>query len=990
MHPLDLSLLIVACLLYLLALAWVFVPRILHHYYKSLIPFFVLAVAAVWCLYYPAAKTEGVNNPFLKALSDAVGSLALQSDEDLLNDFASYEAQRWLVTIFSIGNFIMASFALVSLSVRAFWGDLLYLFSFQKKRYAIFTDLSYPELEEFIKGIKDKGGHVVIVLSKTGQYSQPGYELRDQLKYNHNAVILADSGYEFLKRFASPWAQKYTLYSVYRDDVNNQRFALTLAQLFDAAKTPKLAKRAKKKITAYVSYQDPTFEERYNFEKQSEGHIRFYSEYQWVAQNFVFEHPVTSYLPFEDHADPRYAGRPTLRRGRPGASEKENDYGSIGEKGFPRFLSEQIRPIQVNFFGFGQINQALFRQMLAAYQLPGDGHFVRYRAYDKHEGGAGADDPVESTNASLEAFSEESRSTAMGPQYDPLRIEGSPLDLADEEKLFELLERRDGHSFHDEISGQSPLKEVFLVSLGGSELSLQIALKTRDKIKKMLANEGLRCEQIVIYVYVRESYAYKGFSPSSGIYEESEADTASFRNDDCPVVIFGRNGRFAMDERQATLTELAIRCSNVYSLYIKPDPSYQLVQRTFAEDGRDALTWAGTAPRQYIDNAWAEERARQNFYQDSYRDRQSNYAAALALPAKLDFLGLRLAHVTHRPSAQELKKELKKGNVQPFVAQEISDENYVVAYQVLKKRPDGHLAYYLLEPSFEATFEEGLRSLTPEKKEEVLQSREDLRKDKKKRDKLIQQRIYCSQDYEAVHETAPLALYVKNTTAREDLDVEAITELRKQADLSLANKAKKKISDEECFAPVNAYVEAAYYQGHLPLTDNFAQMEHNRWSFYAIGRGDVPISQAYYESLNQARKASKPDSFNNGDVQVKEPTEKRIHACITTNEGLVELRKALTKTRLSYCTATQIPNVVTKNSQTMDIDTQYGLEYGLLSDYQLVYWNDTFQLQYIDILLKGSGYTLEERPARKEEGGAELKANAPTTKATNPSQRQTR
>lgn len=639
----------------LFLLGWI--PAIMeffsHKYHKALGSLFVTSFFAIFVLYYALnGLNPEVHNAFGTSLGDAVASFAVQFDKDALKfavDSLSYYVI--LIDIESVANLLLTSMAVISLLVHALRGNFkcwvrMFFRFFEgkdaRKRYLVFTDLPYPEVKDFLAQLEADEYPVSVVLDRGSQYVQPGTELTSLLKNGRHDIIIEDLSPAFLIRFAH-FGFKVAAFSLYAEDRRNQAFAEMAAKLYEGEEgflAQSRAKKAKEKIDCYVSFQHYSFEDRYGYEKRSEGHIHLYSEYHWVAEQFVYENPISDFV---------------LAKGiKPIDVENPGNPDALFAKS-PAIVEKELPSFGISYFGFGGINSELFEAMATAYQLPGeDGHLL-FRVLDSNpeeakrafSGLIGLSDPINFLSGRFDSF------LSKAHPFHPVIMAADLKDPGERDpRLIDIIASA-------KAKGR---QEMIFISLGNAEDSLSVAYETQDFIIRYLSANAMGDIRIPIYVYIPSNSAHRDYRrEKEGDNEKTLkdllnhaifelADTkgerkAFYEKAKAPIVIYGRNGRFAAEKECSLLEKWGQKMDEMWtenlSLGVKDDVPF--IQNNVEK-------------RKPVSKA-------EYFRNTSTNNRNSSYAATLTLPTKLAFFGLKLVADEPRhseyPSSRTLAKALE-------------------------------------------------------------------------------------------------------------------------------------------------------------------------------------------------------------------------------------------------------------------------------------------------------------------------------------------
>lgn len=422
-----------------------------------------------------------------------------------------------------------------------------------------------------------------------------------------------------------------------------------------------------REFEASISYQNRNIIDEMDVEQTCFGNITFFNEYNNVAQRFVYRHPITQFMSKKDFDEFRKI-----------AQYAENS-GSGATPLSPQQIIANMDPIHFCFFGFGHMNQEMFRLMSSSYQLPGDFPFkevggakkrvIDYRAYTL---------PTGTPEEMHDAYFSKMPGLKNLPLFD-LEFHGAELD--NDAVLTEIAQ-----GFVDEMDAywkkgkHYPESLSVVVSLGHSMENMEIALRFRQIFLRLAMPKLLKADLPVeeeakgkkglrklmnIYVYIKGDNTFAELEQghvvddrrSRSVFEASNDENKDIRdylaklNSDAgdyfapfvPVIVFGRGGRF-WDEEGDPLWQVATGLNSVYSFF--PEIDYDNIET----NNRDSHELA-PAPT-------SRAATKESFYNESPKTILQNFAAVLSLPAKLALLGYRL-------------DELKEGRMQEYGSDEV-------------------------------------------------------------------------------------------------------------------------------------------------------------------------------------------------------------------------------------------------------------------------------------------------------------------------------
>jgi hypothetical protein len=891
------------------------------------------------------------------ALGDAVKMFALSISN---SDFPAYFINQlysvsgeWVlfigVFVDELVAFLFISYAIVTIafqvasSIRK--NHKAYRRAYDKNdRYIdyIFTDLTYGELEDFLEYSHAKNNQVVVVLSPVSQLTQAGTEMKSALLTGHYQVSVGPARQEYLAWLSRRCnaKKKIRFYACYQKDIDAIKFAdaaLAYCKTLKA-KGPKGA-TAIRNLCFYIYHQDPDFEKKYNYGKDSNGLISFFSEYEWAATKFVFQEPL-SRLYQVNFLDPRLSN-----------SELQS-----------------AKNFHVELLGFGGINQAMIRKMIPAYVTPGDAQLkVKYHVVHRNGSSEGGDASLSSVLARFQATT--NKEGFLPPMPLPPCTEEFR-DLTDEAELTQYV-----RSLEDEVIGVGE-QALIVIALGSSETNVAVATKIRDLLtkhdleisdstreKRLLRNS--RYKSVVIAPYVKERALFAPdfsampqdietfrsgdpkaitlaienhrlyvFEPKANLYNcdatlpkgikdsvESGSDLRSFSkhnerrwtekdfkdyrywvycHDSVPVVAFGRGGYF-VDDTERRLVSLAKRASAIY-FYEEPEAK-EPIQPSFLFLGADEVEkeWAGAALAS---------------------DRPSNFAHVTLLPEKLAMFGYKIERVPTR--------DHRGGN--QAVIDQMNLETIKALLDIQKK---------MKEPS---PYKDSAKSL----KEALLLEIKDLpiKLDTEKgpftkggetaRDYLIQRLLL------EVNELVCGCLSKQEQATLEKSKLSFGDPRYPNWDL-----IKKKIDPKQ--KEIRNYLTAIFRIIYLVPTSMYASvlanLEHNRW-YYSQADGRVvpmPINKFKIAAMKEIRPPFEKTSL------------KDVHECETNNEGLTTLRGDLLL-NLAYSPLNFSSTLIGKKPEDVQSDPAFtAYKKAIIKKfkkiYDLTYWYDIFTIEKLSAML---------------------------------------
>lgn len=431
----------------------------------------------------------------------------------------------------------------------------------------------------------------------------------------------------------------------------------------------KIEKRLDKyDVDFYISFQNESFNNKTNFLRLSNGHIKLVSEYDTVATRFVFENPLTRFV---------YASKVDLRKS--------------------LMISKNIN---VHFIGFGRINQAIAAKMLPNYQMPNDDIQVNYH--------------IATEGASEKTITEFlARFPALNSVYNEKSKNKNAPEFLSQRKVSNFFHEHNLNALNDDqlYSYANDIVElteaakpedgepmnVIIIALGNSQTNVDIAIKLRTDISHVLAYKGLKAKRedghpkIVIYPYVKDNNFFKQspdlfVNSTTSILEDinsnknlkTDAEREEYRrkviedkdlyfkkyedyiknknksyyNNDLAFVFETNYAKDVGLPKNKRLEELHINKSDWYKLYDKfHDVSFRYEKLPIINFGRggyladpsyEAIVDLAKYVNRYfckIDNDYDMEEAWKNL---NYINQQSNIGTVLSFPTKAGILGFKL------------------------------------------------------------------------------------------------------------------------------------------------------------------------------------------------------------------------------------------------------------------------------------------------------------------------------------------------------------
>ena len=290
-----------------------------------------------------------------------------------------------IVYVFTSG----ASLAFVSLAIiLSFakgvipkWRNFFRYFKPNRSIHYIFTDSGVTISSRLATELNKRRDIVRVVVTRKSQKTQEGTEFKDALIAQKFDVITEDFTDKYGKlifRKSLSWINKHRktyVYGMFSTDEDAIVFAKNFATAVTSNKKFLDAKehyekhfrdengkyfndldlKTKNKVydvvdrmQVLVSFQDHDIDLVYQFTKGTLGIVTTLSQYEIVASTFAYEHPISEFIDLNELL-----------------KQKDN------------------KDMHVTFFGFGRINQEVFKKIMYGYQLWGDNvHKVNYHIAD--------------------------------------------------------------------------------------------------------------------------------------------------------------------------------------------------------------------------------------------------------------------------------------------------------------------------------------------------------------------------------------------------------------------------------------------------------------------------------------------------------------------------------------------------------------------------------------------------------------------------------
>lgn len=475
----------------------------------------------------------------LRGLTDTFKSSIAVVDKDLFLTISSIEWVRIcyevMIYFLAVCTFLFLSFTIVRLVMKVLRAKIsnTFWYGIKHHRYVIFTDYAASELISLIDGLKKGHNDVIVVISRTSQLTQEGTELASMLKASKVDVRTENFNSKYIHHFFPKYG-KLTIYSLFYNDIDNLQFAEATLKILQ--NHPEMKKRVNQ-YSIFVSYQDIQFESKFNYEKSSNGIIRFFNEYNWAAIGFAFDNPITKLIDYD-----------------------------------PKDFKEGLSPsknldINVNMFGFGAINQAILDRIVSTYQLDDENNLITYHAIDQnaeevvkhyynnylaeilinHKGEYLADSS-EKSEAEKERITRQEKDKYLDiPEI--MKLHKHTADLNNDGDLIDYVR----NEIIAKFSGENPQQNfINIIAAGTSVRNAEVALKLHDLLKKLFEKEGidipskLKSGFIPIFVYIKEEdfFVDSTTDDQQTIYESIDEflldKVGAF--DPFPIIVFGRKG----------------------------------------------------------------------------------------------------------------------------------------------------------------------------------------------------------------------------------------------------------------------------------------------------------------------------------------------------------------------------------------------------------------------------------------------------------------
>lgn len=440
------------------------------------------------------------------AVSKAIKSFALANNETAIfaDEFAkdpsiypSQASYTWTlfccVYVAQISMLGMASVAIIFGLFKTFLSKRVNIISFFyalfKKRgesaynYStniIYTDLKFDAIKPFIENFKkDVKSQVKVVVLLSHAATQDGSELIERLKLEEYDCYTEGLDVYALNKFTKFAGHiSINFYSMFYDDEKNLEFA-KLAKKFVLETKRGSVLRKRKNINFYISFQNEGFNSKVDFENEADGCIKLVNEYSWTATKFVFQNPITRFIPMSPET-------------------------------FDTDLNA-VPSINIHFIGFGNISRALAKKMYSNYQLPNDKSRIIYHIVDQN---AEESDLANDFLGEYQSMSSVYRnSDNFLEQKDPVGcFVNHSLDVTNDQLLYEYVK----NVVHDIALGKdlpdiAKPKHLFFVSLGNELLNSDVACKIRTYVKSTADAEGniliknSNYKSVIIYPYIKSN-----------------------------------------------------------------------------------------------------------------------------------------------------------------------------------------------------------------------------------------------------------------------------------------------------------------------------------------------------------------------------------------------------------------------------------------------------------------------------------------------------
>ncbi|MCR4562242.1 MAG: hypothetical protein K5694_03460 [Bacilli bacterium] len=765
--------------------------------------------------------------PAFKIISGAFTSFVFQIDFDAMEYLS--ECGDWIIrnyfifiAITAVADTIATSYALIRLFLRALKanGKTMFRWLVREDIYYIFTDLEFDEIKSFIIELESgksrpgrKPPSVRVILSRSSQYTDPGRELHDQLVNARIAVFAEDLSKPLLIKFMRKHRifykknEKVNFYSLYYKDEKNYEFARIACEIFEDCAKKKDTEHYNKRFNTYIkynhfyiSYQNAELflENNNDFAKKSRGAISLFNEYTSNAEDFVFNMPLTEFILKRKGEDKDVKVKFTAFSTCNPRLKDGLGFGFLGGDVTNQNIYSLIPSVDINFFGFGRINQTLLTKMSYTYQIPGcnketmgnidpndpNSYKLNFFVYSN-------DDNSEFVDAHFRGVSKENDAeltrnfgyfTDIFNFENEIRLQNSLERIVDRASYHNI--NKDGEDIDVE---KQPSREVIIIATGDPHNNFALAVKTQHIIRQIIAKRkalGERFKSIPIFVHINREKIYNSSFIGDDIFEMRQISPVINRDNNfpgengtssereiylstaVPIVIFGRDKRFRSDDSASSLKPFAVRSKYVY------DYDYDLV---LSKDGYSFSLKRNSKPT-------IDAKAENKFDIDDVRNCESNYATAAHLPTKLGLMGLCPAFVAEKENAAQRHEAIKD---KLGALNNVFDLNEV---------DSGALTASMKE----------LQKLVAE----YLEHRKSIKADSKTTNITLAQK----QKYKKI------VKYLQNNTVLLEKYYEVFT-------LGFVNRIK-------------------------PGLRILAETEHNRWLYYCLSRGDVPMSREHFFSKN--------------------------------------------------------------------------------------------------------------------------------------------
>ena len=705
------------------------------------------------------------------------------------------------------------------------------------------------------------------------------------------------------------WKKTYeTLKAESEKDVDNQEL---LREVNNAERSMKKAEEALKfrnrkiykykyDVDFYISFQDESFNNKTNFYRISNGHIKLVSEYNTVATRFVFDNPVTRLI-YEKDANIKEK------------LDKENN-------------------VHVYFVGFGGINQAIASKMLPNYQLPNDNIQVNYHIISE-----GADDNTvaEFLNKfpALSSIYPTQKDGKIKRPYNETFLPQKDVSKFFDAKSVDVFKTNELYQFaYDIVDSINKLmqedkssKHIILVALGNSQTNVDVALKLRTHIRnisdslndKILKTNGYK--PVIIYPYVKDNKFFK--QPSSLFMRMTDAILQNKKDNDDKSDISKEEykdmyAKFAKKINKAYYNnDLSFVFETNYPKEV-PSPSKRILKKMnvskklwyryfdyfhdasfryeelpiinfgrggyIADPSHEALIWLAKHVNRYycgIDNDFDME---ESWVKSNYQNQQSNIGTVLSFPLKANVLGYKISYddsdvfddYVHFKGKSKFRKALRFRTCKHAEnVLEARFEKYIETCDFLEntRKINGYFDVLDRAAGFTNDFNEYLKKNSDNVRKLLGLKGSGLLTLDEVRNEFAKQYDSCLKDYylcvDALQKFNKEICDLKSSELDEKQKDKQIKELEKNKEACLvANKAKLDNMEKALTSYYNIVFKSL-------LTDDFRiirNIEHNRWYLDKTYHGVVP------------RELSKIKQ----DYGANKSIDGLRHLCMTTNDGL--------------------------------------------------------------------------------------------------------